>query len=466
MSEEDRLTKSKVESMKAKKELLREMIKFKVSEAKATGQDFIQQINDAEKIEKGSSIKLFEGTDKQWKSQLIKALILNGANFGEKSLRNMLSATLGKWATTTKSAKDKKAGRDEYAGVLKAVLGDIAMEEAIQANQATMPQEPQEEAGTLVVQRGAAARRPSPRRLSTPRDAPTPDPPMPMTLGPNYNYHNDESVLPTLNDQDLMLTDEDHDELLARIDATAKAKVAANNEAFQTYCRSLQDVSRDYNETLESTIAGNVRDANEAVQNTLRDANESAQTTIAGNLRDAHETVKNTLRDANETVEKTLTGMIQHQGSVLATELKTVMDKNNTVLEKSKADAQKLVLSRSAHRHRRIRTAGASPRFGELAPFHERRKSSDDMTRLVNHVSRDGSPTLGEESLVYTKMPDAKVDLLARSSPEKFHDLDDESSADAGNGTDSPAKENTKKHDSNDGNGNASILSWLQGTQS
>jgi hypothetical protein len=393
MSEEDRLT----DSMKAKKELLREMIKLKLVEAKATGQDFIQQINDAEKIEEGSSIKLFEGPDKLWKSQLIKALVRNGANFGEKSIRKMHSETLAKWATTTKSAKDKKAGRVEYAGVLKSVLGNIAMEEAIQANHATMPQEPQEpqeEAGTLVVQRGAAARRPSPRRLSTPRDAPTPDPPMPMTLGPNYNYHNDESVLPTLNDQDLMLTDEDHDELLARIDATAQATIAANNEAYQTFCRTLQGVSRESNETLESTIAGNVRDANETVENTLRDANESAKTTIAGNLHDAHETVKNTLRDANETVENTLrdanetlestiagnvrdahetvkntlrdanesakttlTGMVQHQGSVLATELKTVMDKNNTVLEKSKADAQKLVLSPPSHSHcRRVAT--------------------------------------------------------------------------------------------------------------
>jgi hypothetical protein len=120
-----------------------------------------------------------------------------------------------------------------------------------------------------------------------------PDPPMPMTLGPNYNYNNDESVLPTLNDQDLMLTNEDHNELLAHNDTEAKAKVAANNEAYQTFVRGIQDLSRENNETLESTIAGNLRDANETLQNTSC--------------------------DTNETVKKTLTRMVQHQGSVLQT---------------------------------------------------------------------------------------------------------------------------------------------------
>jgi hypothetical protein len=145
MSEEDRLVMSEEERMNAKKALLRAMIKLKLFQAKATGQDvadFIKQINNAEKIEKGSSMKLFEGTDKLWKCQLLTALNFNEANFGEKgsSLRKMLSMALAKWATTTKSAKDKKAGRDEYARVLAAVgpanvknkwEEEVALEEAI-----------------------------------------------------------------------------------------------------------------------------------------------------------------------------------------------------------------------------------------------------------------------------------------------------------------------------------------------
>jgi hypothetical protein len=314
------------------------------------------------------------------------------------------------WAATTRVDKNKKSGVKDYIQVLDLVMKAIkkelsdkdAIEDAIQANQATLPQEPQEEAGTLVVKRGPAARQPSPRHLSTPRHAPTPGPPMPMTLGSQYNYHDGGSDLHTSSVDDM--NDEEIKIYLALLDSKSKQKIDANNESFKTYCHSLENMSKARGE----------------------------------------EVFKHT--------------------SILATERQSVKDQNDAEIQKAEDEAKRVLLSRSAHR--RLRTFDAPPRFGEVAPLQEglnRRKSSDDMMRLVDHVShtRDGSPTLGEKSLLQAETPDAKVDLLARPppSPETFHGRDDsESSADAGNGTDSPAKENAKKHESNDGNGKSFFL--------
>jgi hypothetical protein len=86
------------------------------------------------------------------------------------------------------------------------LANEAALKDAFQNNQAQLPQEPQEEAGHLVVQHGAAARQPSHRHLSTPRHAPMPSLPTPMTLGSDYDYHDDESVLHTfLIKKNLML---------------------------------------------------------------------------------------------------------------------------------------------------------------------------------------------------------------------------------------------------------------------
>jgi hypothetical protein len=167
----------------------------------------------------------------------------------------------------------------------------------------------------------------------------------------------------TLYDQDLNsnMTKEVYDELIALKDAKSKEKIAANNQAYEIFCRSLENLSREANATLENMIMGNLRDANETLQSTLRDANESAQNTIAGNLRDSNETLQNTLRDAIETLQNTYAEMVLRLASMLATQLQTIMDQNDAVIEKSEAEAKQLLLSRSAHRH--LRTAGASPGF-------------------------------------------------------------------------------------------------------
>jgi hypothetical protein len=160
-----------------KKTILREMINLKqaeaVTEAQAAGQevvDWIQKINEAEAKKRGSSIKLFEGTG-DWKSDLLDAIYETVPDVGEKRTpaRDYCTHTIGEWATTTQAAKNTNAVRNEYIAVLNAVLGDFALEAAVRHNQASIPQEP----APLVVQHGAAAHRPSHRRLSAPRHSST-----------------------------------------------------------------------------------------------------------------------------------------------------------------------------------------------------------------------------------------------------------------------------------------------------
>jgi hypothetical protein len=124
-----------IANFELKKDLLLKMIKNKqadaVEEAQATGQavvDIINQIKAAEKIEPGSSIKLFEGTKKKWKSHLLKKL-----KFINPGDRGILSRALGAWATTTHCERNKNYGRNEYIEVLGVVLEALEEEAALVA---------------------------------------------------------------------------------------------------------------------------------------------------------------------------------------------------------------------------------------------------------------------------------------------------------------------------------------------